>query len=91
MGKVVWAFIVVLAIVQMAIGFELLDLCSIIKRTASIDEQTAIIKQEAANKSLESERIRANYYRVLSTSPFKLTEEEAKGIIKSGVRKEADK
>lgn len=88
--KILWVLVAALALVQMAFAFELLEMSSIMKRICSIDERTALIKQEAANKQLESENIRANYYRVLSTSPFKLIEEEARGIIKSGVRKEAE-
>ena len=83
-----WALIGALAAAQIACAMELLELSSIVKETASIDRATAAIRNEAALKALESERIRANYYRVLSTSPFKLTEEEARGIIRSGVRKE---
>lgn len=81
-----WALIGVLAAAQIATAVELMELSSVVRQTASIDKETAMIRNEAALKALESERIRANYYRVLSTSPFKLTEEEARGIIKSGVR-----
>lgn len=73
---------------QLAFAIELMELSSLFKRIASIDEKTAIIKNEAAVKALETERIRENYYRVLVTSPFKLTEEEARGIIRSGVKEE---
>lgn len=88
MGKVVLAVLAVLAVMQIATAFELMELSSLVKRVASIDEKTAIVKNEAAVKALETERIRATYYRVLVTSPFKLTEEEARGIIRSGVKEE---
>lgn len=86
MSKVGWALIGLLAVTQIVCALELMELSSIVKETASIDRETAAIRNETALKALESERIRENYYRVLSTSPFKLTEEEAKGIIRSGVR-----
>lgn len=88
MGKVGWALIGVLAATQLAFAIELMELSSLFKRIASIDEKTAIVKNEAAVKALETERIRATYYRVLVTSPFKLTEEEARGIIRSGIKEE---
>lgn len=88
MGKVGWALIGVLVVTQLAFALELMELSSLFKRIASIDEKTAIVKNEAAVKALETERIRATYYRVLVTSPFKLTEEEARGIIRSGVKEE---
>lgn len=88
MNKIGWAAITILVIMQLAFAFELMELSSLMKRTASIDEKTAIVKNETAVKALETERIRNTYYRVLVTSPFKLTEEEARGIIRSGVRKE---
>lgn len=88
MSKIGWAIILTLVVMQLAFALELIELSSLMKRVASIDEKTAIIKNEAAVKSLETERIRATYYRVLATSPFKLTEEEARGIIRSGVKEE---
>ena len=88
MSKVGWALIGVLVVTQLAFALELLELSSLFKRIASIDEKTAIVKNEAAVKALETERIRAAYYRVLVTSPFKLTEEEARGIIRNGVKEE---
>lgn len=88
MSKIGWAVIGLLAAVQIATAIELMELSSLIKHVASIDEKTAIIKNEAAIKELESERIRNTYYRVLAAGPFKVTEEEAKGIIRSGVKKE---
>lgn len=88
MKSVGWAIIGVLVVTQLAFAIELIELSSLFKRIASIDEKTAIVKNEAAVKALETERIRATYYRVLVTSPFKLTEEEAKGIIRRGVKEE---
>ena len=84
MSKLGWAVITVLAATQLVFALELMELSSLFKRIASIDEKTAIMKNEAAAKELETERIRATYYRVLVTSPFKLTEEEARGIIRRG-------
>lgn len=88
MKSVGWTIIGVLVVTQLAFAIELIELSSLFKRIASIDEKTAIVKNEAAVKALETERIRATYYRVLVTSPFKLTEEEAKGIIRRGVKEE---
>lgn len=88
MKQVGWAIIGVLAATQLAFAIELMELSSLFKRIASIDEKTAIIKNEAATKALETERIRETYYRVLVTSPFKLTEEEARGIIRSGIKED---
>ena len=82
----VWVAVAALAAVQIACALELAEMSSILKKVASIDEKTAALKNEAAVLELETERSRNNYYRILSTSPFKLTEEEARGIIRSGVR-----
>lgn len=87
MTKVWWAIIAVLVAMQLIFALELMELSSVVKKIASIDEKTAIVKNEAALKQLESERIRATYYRVLAANPFTLNEEEARGIIRSGVRK----
>lgn len=87
MEKVGWALIGLLAALQLVCAAALFEAAELVKRTASIDERTAMIRNEAALKALESERIREEYYRVLSANPFTLTEEEAKGIIRSGVRK----
>ena len=86
MSKIGWVVVLTLVVMQLVFAIELMELSSLFKRIASIDEKTAIIKNEAAAKALQTERIRENYYRVLVTSPFKLTEEEAKGIIRSGVK-----
>lgn len=88
MSKIGWVVVLTLVVMQLVFAIELMELSSLFKRIASIDEKTAIIKNEAAVKALETERIRENYYRVLVTSPFKLTEEEARGIIRSGVKEE---
>ena len=88
MSKIGWVVVLTLVVMQLIFAIELMELSSLFKRIASIDEKTAIIKNEAAAKALETERIRENYYRVLVTSPFKLTEEEAKGIIRNGVKEE---
>jgi hypothetical protein len=86
MQKIGWVVVFVLVVMQFIFALELMELSSLMKQTASIDEKTAIMRNEAAAKALETERIRANYYRVLVTSPFKLTEEEAKGIIRQGIK-----
>ena len=90
MGKVGWALVAVLAATQLAFAMELLELASLVKRTQGIEAKTAMMKNEAAALALESERIRNNFYRVYSTSPFVLTEEEARGIIRSGARRKQD-
>lgn len=88
MSKIGWVVVLTLVVMQMIFALELMELSSLMKRVASIDEKTAIVKNEAAVKALETERIRATYYRVLVTSHFKLTEEEARGIIRSGIKEE---
>lgn len=88
MSKVGWILVGLLAALQVLTMAELLELSAAVKRTASIDEETALIRNEAALKELESERVRNTYYRVMATSPFKLTEEEARGIVRSGVKEE---
>ena len=90
MNKIGWVVVLTLVVMQMIFALELMELSSVMKRIASIDEKTAIVKNETAVKALETERIRATYYRVLVTSPFKLTEEEARGIIRNGVIKEEE-
>jgi len=88
MNKIGWIVVLLLVIMQFIFALELIELASLMKRTASIDEETAMMRNEAAAKSLESERIRANYYRTLTTNPFNLTEEEVGEIIKNGVKEE---
>ena len=82
MSKIGWAVIAILVAMQLIFALELMELSSLMKKVASIDEKTAMIRNEAAVKELETERIRNVYYRALATGPFRLTEEEAKGIIK---------
>lgn len=36
--------------------------------------------------ALESERMRHEFYRVYSTSPFVLTEEEVRDIVRQGIK-----
>ena len=88
MNKIGWIVVLLLVIMQFIFALELIELASLMKRVASIDEKTAMMKNEAAAKSLESERIRANYYRMLATNPFNLTEEEVGEIIKNGIKEE---
>lgn len=88
MSKIGWVVVLTLVVMQLAFAFELMELSSLMKRIASIDEKTAVIKNETAVKALETERIRNTFYRVLVTSPFKLTEEEARGMIRRGVKEE---
>lgn len=87
MSKVGWALIGVLVVTQLAFALELLELASLVKRVQGIEEKTAMVKNQTALMALENERLKADYYRIMSTNPFTLTEEEARGIIKSGVRK----
>ena len=87
MGKVGWALIGVLAASQLALSMEFLELAALVKRVQSVELKTAMMRNEAAALALESERMRHEFYRVYSTSPFVLTEEEARGIIRSGERK----
>lgn len=84
--KVVWALIAVMAVCQLAFAFELMEMSSLVKRVASVDLQTAMIKNEAAAKDLETERIRNVYYRAVTLSPMKLTEEQCREIIKEGAK-----
>lgn len=86
MSKIGWVVVLTLVVMQMVFAFELMELSSLVRRVQDIEEKTAIVKNEAALKALETERIRNNYYRVLASNPFTLTEEEARGIIKSGAR-----
>lgn len=86
MSKIGWALVAVLVTVQLAFAMELLELASLVKRVQGIEIKTAMMKNEAAALALESERMRNNYYRIYSISPFVLTEEEARGIIQSGAR-----
>lgn len=86
--KILMALIAVLVVTQLALAMEVLEAVSIINQISGIDEKTAMLKNEAAVMALESERIRNNFYRVYSTSPFVLTEEEARGIIRRGVKRE---
>lgn len=65
MSKIGWAIIGVLIATQLAFAIELMELSSLMKRVASIDEKTAMMRNEAAAKDLESEKIRNAYYRAL--------------------------
>lgn len=89
MGKIVWAVLAVLAVMQLVFAFELMELSSLVRRVQDIEEKTAMVKNQTALMALENERLKADYYRIMSTNPFTLTEEEARGIIKSGVRNES--
>ena len=90
MNRVGWALILVLAACQLAYAIELMELSSLFKRIASVDEKTAIVKNATANKELENERIRNTYYRVLMNGPFVLNEETVDKIIKEGVKAERE-
>jgi len=87
MGKVGWALIGVLAASQLALSMEFLELAALVKRVQSVELKTAMMRNEAAALALESERTRREFYRVYSTSPFVITEEEARGIVSMGVKK----
>lgn len=65
MSRLWWALIIVLIVTQLAFAVELMELASFMRRIGSIDEKTAIMRNEAAAKDLESERIRNTYYRAL--------------------------
>lgn len=85
-----WVLIGVLVVCQLAFALELMELASIVKRIASIDIETAMVKNAAANKELENERIRNTYYRVLVNGPFVLKEETVDKIIREGVKAERE-
>lgn len=90
MNKVGWAIIGVLAATQLAFAIELMELSSLFRRIASIDEKTAMVKNATANKELENERIRNTYYRVLVNGPFVVNEETVDKIIREGVKAERE-
>ena len=92
MSKVGWALVAVLAATQLAFAVELMELSSLMRRVQSIDEKTAMMKNEAAVKALETERIRNTYYRVvMNNGPFALSEETMREIIQAGVKEAAEK
>ena len=92
MSKVGWALAAVLAATQLAFAVELMELSSLMRRVQSIDEKTAMMKNEAAAKALETERIRNTYYRVvMNNGPFALSEETMREIIQAGVKEAAEK
>lgn len=90
MNKIGWALIVILVVTQLAFALELMELVSVVKRTASIDEKTAIIKNEAAMNRLESEKQRRIYYETLVNmglfdSSF-IDENEVHDIVRQGAK-----
>lgn len=92
MSKVGWALVAVLAATQLVFAVELMELSSLMRRVQSIDEKTAMMKNEAAAKALETERIRNTYYRVvMNNGPFTLSEETMREIIQAGVKEAAEK
>lgn len=68
MSRIGWVMVLLLLILQIGMALELYDLSASMKRIQSIDEETAMMRNEAAAKSLESEKVRYNYYRVLENT-----------------------
>lgn len=60
-------------------------------RIMEIDEKTAIMRNEAAALELETARIRYDYSKAMGISPFVLTEETVKEIIKQGAENASKK
>lgn len=85
-----WAIIGVLVATQLAFAVELMELSSLFKRIASIDEKTAIMKNEAARHHLESEKQRHVYYETLVNAGLFdrsfIDEDAAREIVRQGVK-----
>ena len=90
MGKVVLAVLAVLVVTQIATAFELMELSSLFKRVASIDEKTAMLNNEAAANRLESEKQKRIYYETLvNIGLFDrafIDENEAREIVRQGIK-----
>lgn len=91
MGKVVLAVLAVLVVIQIATTFELMELSSLFKRVASIDEKTAMLNNEAAANRLESEKQKRIYYETLvNIGIFDrsfIDEDEARDIVRQGIKR----
>ena len=63
-----WALLGLMAVLQICMALEIMKLSSTLKRVASIDERTALVKEEAALLELQNERTRHNYYKALEAA-----------------------
>lgn len=90
MSKIGWVVVLTLAIMQLAFALELMELSSLFKRVASIDEKTAILNNEAAVNRLESEKQRRIYYETLVNAGIFnrsfIDEDEARDIVRQGAK-----
>lgn len=86
MAKLGWALVLLLIVLQAITLVQLFEDRQTISRVIELEESTAALKNEAAAKELETERIRNVYYRSLTGRPLVLTEEQVEEIIKQGVK-----
>lgn len=76
-----------LIVLQALTLVQLIEERDSIARVLELNESTAAIKNEAAVKELETERMRNAYYQALTISPLVLTEDQVSEIIKQGVKR----
>lgn len=85
-----WVLVGLLAAAQLTFAIELMELSSLVKRIASIDEKTAMLNNEAAANRLESEKQRRIYYETLvNVGIFNrsfIDEDAARDIVRQGVK-----
>lgn len=90
MSKVGWVVVLTLVVMQMIFALELMELSSLFKRVASIDEKTAMLNYEAASHRLESEKQRRVYYETLVNAGLFdrsfIDENEARDIVRQGIK-----
>lgn len=90
MSKIGWVVVLTLVVMQMVFAFELMELSSLMKRIASIDEKTAMLNNESAVNHLESEKQKRIYYETLvNIGIFDrsfIDEDEARDIVRQGVK-----
>lgn len=90
MSKIGWVVVLTLVVMQMVFAFELMELSSLMKRIASIDEKTAMLNNESAVNHLESEKQKRIYYETLvNIGLFDrafIDEDEARDIVRQGVK-----
>lgn len=90
MSKIGWVVVLTLVVMQMIFALELMELSSLFKRVASIDEKTAMLNNEAASHRLESEKQRRIYYETLvNIGIFDrsfIDEDEARDIVRQGIK-----
>lgn len=86
MAKIGWALVLLLLVMQAVVFVQLYESNQTIARVLELDEETAILKNQAALLEVQNERIRHNYYKVLEGGPLVLTEEQVADIIKQGVK-----